>query len=80
MCAIYRLCLRIGILKVSQIQLSHTLAAPILIGDWEIVLEVARMLLLLFLYASLDTNWYHSESSTGERRGGVKRDYTKMGN
>lgn len=81
MCDIYRLCLRNGILKVSQIQLSHTVAPPILIGDWEAVLAVARLLLLPFLCASLVTNRYPSESSTVERRrGGVKRDYTKIGN
>lgn len=33
MCAIFRPCLKNGMLKVSQIQLSHAVAAPILIGD-----------------------------------------------
>lgn len=46
--------LKNGMLKVSQIQLSHAVAAPILIGDCaQVVLEVAKMLLLLFLYVSL---------------------------
>lgn len=76
--AIYRFCLRNGILKVSQIQLSHTVAALILIGDCEVV---ARVLLWLFLYASLVTNRYPSESSTAERkREAVTRDYTKTRN
>ena len=49
-CAIYRPCLKNGMLKVSQIQLSHAVTAPILIGDCaQVVLEV----LLLFLYVSL---------------------------
>lgn len=53
MCAIYRLCLKNSMLKVSQIQLSHAVAAPILIGDCaQVVPEVARMLLLLFLHVS----------------------------
>lgn len=49
MCAIYRPCLKNGMLKVSQIQLSHAVAAPILIGDCaQVVPEVVRMVLLLF--------------------------------
>lgn len=88
MCAIYRPGLRNSILKVSQIQLSHAVAAPILIGDCaQVVLEVARMLLLLFLYVLVKrsyffpphcterkTNRYPSAGGEREREG---RDYTK---
>ena len=49
MCAIYRPCLKNGMLKVSQIQLSHAVAAPILIGDCaQVVPEVARILCCCF--------------------------------
>ncbi len=73
MCAIYRPLLKNGMLKVSQIQLSHVVAVPISMGDCaQVVPEVGKMVLLLFLYVVKRSYFFFLQCNEREQTGAFR--------